>query len=144
MGKMTSSKPYLIRALYDWLVDNQQTPYLLVNADYPGVEVPQAHVNAGRIVLNISPQACRGLHMENDRIVFTARFSGLVVQIFLPPAAVLAIYSKENGRGMEFAVEDDVSIPDLSTTPSAVPIPSRPNRPSLTLVKNDALDDDPT
>lgn len=73
---MTSNKPYLIRAMYDWIVDNDLTPYLLVNAEYPRVEVPQEYVNGGRIILNISPKSCRGLHLENDRIVFTTRFSG--------------------------------------------------------------------
>lgn len=106
MMTMTSNKPYLIRAIYDWIVDNDFTPYLLVNSEFAGVEVPQEHVNGGRIVLNISPKACRGLHLENDRIVFTTRFSGQATQIFLSPAAVLAIYAKENGRGMEFAEEE--------------------------------------
>jgi stringent starvation protein B len=104
---MTSSKPYLIRALYDWIVDNELTPYLVVNADYLGVQVPREYVEDGRIVLNISPQACRGLHIENDRIIFTGRFGQSAVQIFTPPAAVLAIYSKENGRGMVFSDDDD-------------------------------------
>ena len=138
MMTMTSNRPYFIRAIYDWIVDNELTPYLLVNAEFPGVEVPQDHVNAGRIVLNISPKACRGLHMENDRILFTARFSGLATQIFVSPAAVLAIYAKENGRGMEFGEEYDGTQP-----PSPPPPPSGKsssdnkirNKPALTLVK---------
>jgi stringent starvation protein B len=104
---MTSNKPYLIRAIYDWIVDNDLTPYILVDAEYPGVEVPQAYVNAGRIILNISPKSCRGLHLDNDRIVFTTRFSGQTMQLFVYPQAVLAIYAKENGRGMEFGEEYD-------------------------------------
>ena len=131
MSTMTSNRPYLIRALYDWIVDNELTPYLLVNAEFPGVEVPQEHVNGGRIVLNISPKACRGLHMENDRIVFTARFSGLATQIFLSPEAVLAIYAKENGRGMEFGEEYDVPPPPA---PDSSDKKVR-NKPSLKLVK---------
>lgn len=133
MTTMTSNKPYLIRAIYDWIVDNEQTPYLLVNADYPGVQVPQEHVQNGKIVLNISPRACRGLHLENDRIVFTARFSGLSVQIFVVPSAVLAIYAKENGRGMEFGPEyGDEPPPKSSGTPSEN---KGRGRPSLTLVE---------
>ncbi|QRN05048.1 ClpXP protease specificity-enhancing factor [Legionella sp. MW5194] len=129
---MTPNKPYLIRAIYDWIVDNNLTPYILVNADYPGVQVPVAHVNNGRIVLNISPQACRGLHLENDRIVFTARFSGQTVQIFVVPAAVIAIYAKENGRGMEFGVETSEPPPP----PPVGKIERRgKNKPALTLVK---------
>lgn len=131
---MTSNKPYLIRAIYDWIVDNQLTPYILVNAEYPGVQVPEGHVNAGRIVLNISPQACRGLHLENDRIVFTARFSGQTVQIFVIPAAVIAIYSKENGRGMEFGVEH---AEPSSVAPAAKAEPKGKNKPALTLVKKE-------
>jgi stringent starvation protein B len=104
--KMTSSRPYLIRSIYDWIVDNQLTPYLLVNAEYPGVEIPQEYVTAGRVILNISPESCRGLHLDNDRIVLTTRFSGRTVQLALIPAAVLAVYAKENGRGMEFNDED--------------------------------------
>ena len=103
---MTSSRPYLIRSIYDWIVDNHLTPYLLVNAEYPGVEIPLEYVTAGRVILNISPESCRGLHLDNDTIVLTTRFSGRTVQLALSPGAVLAIYAKENGRGMEFNEED--------------------------------------
>ncbi len=117
---MTSNKPYLIRAIYDWIVDNELTPYLLVNAEYPGVEVPQEHVNGGRIILNISPKSCRGLHLDNDRILFTTRFSGQTMQLFLSPGAVLAIYAKENGRGMEFGEDYDPLPPaDAASTTSS-------------------------
>ena len=129
---MTSNKPYLIRAIYDWIVDNDLTPYILVNANYPGVQVPQEHVNAGRIVLNISPKACRGLHLENDRIVFTARFSGQSVQIFVIPSAVLAIYAKENNKGMEFGEEAAPPLPSAAT----IEVKGR-SKPALSLVKKD-------
>ena len=130
---MTSNKPYLIRAMYDWIVDNNLTPHILVNAEYPGVQVPLEHVNNGRIVLNISPQACRGLHLENDRIVFTARFSGVTVQIFVIPAAVFAIYAKENGRGMEFGEEYNEPPPAASSQNMDV----KGRKPALTLVKKE-------
>lgn len=133
MTKMTSNKPYLIRAIYDWIVDNDLTPYVLVNAEYPTVQVPDEHVNGGRIVLNISPKACRGLHLENDRIVFTARFAGKSVQIFLDPCAVLAIYAKENGRGMEFGEEFDDEPPP---PPKPEDIKKRA-KPALKLVKKE-------
>ncbi|MGQ3892125.1 ClpXP protease specificity-enhancing factor [Legionella sp. CNM-4043-24] len=132
---MTSNKPYLIRAIYDWIVDNSLTPYILVNAEYPGVEVPQEHVNNGKIVLNISPQACRGLHLDNDKIVFTARFSGLTVQIFVLPGAVLAIYAKENGRGMEFG--EEYNEPPPPETTSITDAARKRNKPALTLVKKE-------
>ena len=138
MMKMTSNKPYLIRAIYDWIVDNNLTPYVLVNADYPGVQVPEAHVNNGKIVLNISPHACRGLHLENDRIIFTARFSGEVVQICIVPAAVLAIYAKENGRGMDFGEEPLPTNIKAAPTPPVVQKESTGRRkPALTLVKKE-------
>ena len=126
---MTSNRPYLIRAIYDWIIDNNLTPYLLLNADYPGLQLPIDYVKEGRIVLNIAPQACRGLHLNNDRIVFTARFSGEAQQIVVFPAAVLAIYAKENGSGMEFALEDS-SVPAPEVTQQ-----TKNNKPFLTLVK---------
>ncbi|WP_028373182.1 ClpXP protease specificity-enhancing factor [Legionella lansingensis] len=128
--KMTSNRPYLIRAIYDWIVDNELTPYILVNASYPGVQVPQEYVKGDRIVLNISPKACRGLHLENDRIIFTARFSGESMQIFIVPAAVLAIYAKENGQGMEFG--EDLNEPP---PPAKTGTDSKARKPALTLVK---------
>ena len=134
MTTMTSNRPYFIRAIYDWVVDNDLTPYLLVNADYPGIEVPTEHVTDGRIVLNISPKACRGLHLEQDRIVFTTRFAGQATQIYLTPQAVLAIYAKENGRGMEFAEEDgDGGLPPAQ--PSTASTTQKSKKPSLKLVK---------
>jgi stringent starvation protein B len=119
--------------MYDWLVDNDLTPYLLVNAQASGVNVPNEYVNEGRIILNISPKACRGLHLENDKIIFTARFLGVPTQIFVTPAAVLAIYAKENGRGMEFEPEEEGGDPPAAPTP----IGSHQGRrkPALKLVK---------
>jgi len=133
---MTSNKPYLIRAMYDWIVDNHLTPYILVNAEYPGVQVPLEHVVGDRIVLNISPQACRGLHLDNDRIVFSARFSGVTFQIFAHPGAILAIYAKENGRGMEFGEEYNEPPPAEEIASLAKPKKGR-GRPALTLVKKE-------
>lgn len=104
---MTSTRPYLIRAFYDWIVDNQKTPYILVDAEVEGVQVPREFVKDGHIVLNISPMACQGLHIQNDRIIFSARFSGVALQVCIPPKAVQAIYARENGRGMIFNDKDD-------------------------------------
>jgi stringent starvation protein B len=133
MTNMTSNKPYLIRAFYDWIVDNELTPYLLVDAFYPGVTVPQQHVNNGQIVLNISPAACRGLILENDRIVFSARFSGQIEQIFIPPLAVLEIYVKENGRGISFPPEEEPPEPPTKTDNQPSPPPR--GKPALKLVE---------
>lgn len=131
---MTSNKPYLIRAFYDWIVDNELTPYILVDATYPGVQVPKEHIRHERIVLNISPSATRGLLLENDRIVFTARFSGQTEQIFVLPNAVLEIYAKENGRGIAFAIEEDEDPPPASSGSSESEAGTK-NKPSLKLVK---------
>lgn len=128
--EMTSNKPYLIRAFYDWIVDNQLTPYILVDAAVAGVQVPEEHVRQGRIILNISPAATRGLLLENDRIVFSARFSGQVEQIFVPPHAVLEIYAKENGRGIAFSAEE---FPPPAGGGGEANTP--PKKPSLKLVK---------
>lgn len=131
---MTSNKPYLIRGAYDWIVDNGLTPYILVNTAYFGVQVPQEHVVESRIVLNISPSASRGLLLENDRIVFTARFSGKTEQIFVPPGAVLEIYAKENGRGIAFEIED-APPPPPATSVTDAEVTSIKTKPSLKLVK---------
>lgn len=132
---MTSNKPYLIRAFYDWIVDNELTPYILVDASYPNVQVPKEHVRHERIVLNISPSATRGLLLENDRIVFTARFSGQTEQIFVAPNAVLEIYAKENGRGIAFAIEEGEDPPPPPPVSSPDADTSARNKPSLKLVK---------
>lgn len=103
---MNSSRPYLIRALYEWLVDNQQTPYMLVDAEIPGTTVPKEHVNNGSIVLNLTPDALQNLKMTNRSVSFSARFPRGHFECMVPIPAVLAIYSSENGRGMFFNEED--------------------------------------
>ncbi len=130
---MTSNRPYLIRAFYDWIVDNELTPYILVDASNPYVQVPREHIRHDRIVLNISPSATRGLLLENDRIVFTARFSGQTEQIFVVPNAVLEIYAKENGRGIAFPIEEDSEPPPAASGSGADS--SSKTKPSLKLVK---------
>lgn len=131
---MTSSRPYLVRALYDWIVDNYMTPYLVVDADAKGVDVPRQYVEAGRIILNVSPQATFGLQMRNDFITFSARFSGISRDIVVPVGAVLAIYARENGRGMVFNEEDDIGGDNGGDIPPDSPEPPR-GKPKLTVVK---------
>jgi stringent starvation protein B len=99
---MTSSRPYIMRALYEWILDNECTPYVLVNADEPGVEVPQQYVKDGQIVLNISPTAVLDLELGNDAMHFNGRFGGVPVDVFVPMQSVLGIYARENGQGMVF------------------------------------------
>ena len=101
-----SQKPYLIRALYDWIVDSALTPYLLVDATGDAVHVPPDFVEDGKIVLNISATAVRSLALENDAIGFDGRFSGSSFAVYVPIGNVLAIYAKESGQGMMFETSD--------------------------------------
>lgn len=101
--EMSPSRPYLIRALHEWIVDNQLTPYVLVDCSVEGVQVPQEHISEGRIILNVSPAATEDLRMGNEAIEFSARFAGKPQQIDVPVESVLAIYARENGRGMVFS-----------------------------------------
>ena len=109
---MTSSKPYLLRALHGWILDNDLTPHLIVDADAPGLLVPEQAIQDGRVVLNVSPSATRGLLMENDAVSFSARFGGQPQELWLPMTGILAIYARENGQGMMFADSSDETPPD--------------------------------
>lgn len=99
-------RPYLLRAYYEWLTDNGFTPYLVVDAHYYGVEVPQEYVKDGQIVLNISNGAVGNLALGNDAIEFNARFQGIPRDIYIPMGAALAIYARENGDGVMFEPEN--------------------------------------
>jgi len=103
---MTPSRPYLLRGLYEWIVDNGMTPHLLVNAEGEGVSAPIEFAQSGRLVLNVSPSAVRDLSLANDAVSFNARFAGKPQQVFVPIAEVMAVYARENGRGMLFSDED--------------------------------------
>lgn len=127
--EMTSNRPYLVRAFYDWLVDNGLTPYLLVKAEGDGVEVPQQFVEDGRITLNITPSAVRDLELGNEYISFNARFSGRPMDIFFPVSSVMGIYAQENGSGMLFPEED---AEEVDTEPDDTP---PRGRPSLKVIK---------
>lgn len=116
---MTSNKPYLIKAIYDWIVDNKCTPYIVVDAYAPEVSVPQQYVNKdGQITLNISPNAVLSLNLGIDAIVFNAKFGGVPMDIYVPSFSVLGIYARENGRGMMFE-------------PEAPPEPPKPSKPKI-------------
>jgi stringent starvation protein B len=99
---MTSSRPYLIRAVHEWIVDNSLTPQVVVDAEFEGVQVPRQYVSDGRIVLNVSERAVRSLVIGNERIEFGARFGGVVFQVSVPVTAVQAVIARENGAGMSF------------------------------------------
>lgn len=103
---MTSHRPYLLRALYEWIADNGMTPHLLVDATRPAVQVPVHSVKEGKIVLNIAERAVSRLEMSNDSIRFSARFGGVSQTVSVPVSAVLAIYARETGQGM--ALPEDI------------------------------------
>lgn len=112
---VSSRRPYLIRAIYEWVLDNGLTPHILVAADAEGVEVPAEFVtDEGKITINVGPSAVRGLELGNELISFSARFSGQPCQVSVPPGAVLALYARENGEGMLFGEveEPDPTPPD--------------------------------
>jgi len=124
---LNSSRPYIIRAIYEWIVDNRCTPHLLVDVEIEGVDVPQAYVSDGQIVLNISPTAVVGLDMGNETVAFNGRFGGVATDITVPVRAILGIYARENGQGMVF---DTAEEPDVPPDP-----PAGKGRPSLKVVK---------
>ncbi len=103
---MTSNRPYLLRALYEWIADNGLTPHVLVDAEFDGVDVPDHAIQKGKVVLNIATSATEQLQLENETIFFKARFSGKPYKITVPMGAVIAIYARENGQGMMFAQDD--------------------------------------
>jgi stringent starvation protein B len=124
----TSRRPYLIRAMHEWMSANSQTPHLVVDAGINGAEVPKAYVREGRITLNVGWQATQGLKLGNDWIEFSARFGGVAQQVRIPVAAVLGIYARETGQGMLFQDDGD--------SPPPVPGPDDTgSRPKLRVVK---------
>jgi len=131
---MTSSRPYLIRALYQCIVDNGATPYILVDADYAGAVVPEQYIQDRKIVLNIAPVAVRSLMLGDQEITFNARFGGKPMDVFVPTDSVLAIYARENGQGMMFSDE-----PGNPEPPGDGPEPGGDDdgsgKPSLRVVK---------
>ena len=104
-GPARPKRPYLLRALLEWIVDGELTPYLLVNVDSSDIRVPAEYVTDGRIVLNISPMAVRNLEVGNDMLSFDGRFGGRPFPVAVPLANVMAIYAKETGEGMMFEEE---------------------------------------
>jgi stringent starvation protein B len=126
---MTPLKPYLIRSIYEWIIDNNLTPHLLVDAGNTSAILPTEFIEDGKIVLNIRPEAIQGLSLGNEEIEFNARFSGKPMHIATPVIAVLAIYAKENGKGMIFDQEDS----DGEEPPPPVKKPTA--KPTLRIVK---------
>ncbi|MCK5726139.1 MAG: ClpXP protease specificity-enhancing factor [Thiotrichaceae bacterium] len=130
---MIPSRPYLLRAIHEWLIDSEMTPHLLVDAEQENVIVPMQFVQEGRIVLNIDYSAVQNLVLDNDAVLFNARFSGKSFNIYIPMSAVLGIYSKENEQGTMFKEEEGFDIDSGDSNPD--PTPTKPKRPHLKIVK---------
>lgn len=136
---MTPKRPYLLRALYEWIVDNDLTPHLVVDATIVGTVVPQNFVSEGQIVLNISPTAVQGLQLADHEVRFNARFGGQPMQVVVPMTAALAIYARENGAGAMFEVEPELDkMPELEgEEPASDEAEQKPakKKPNLKVVK---------
>ena len=128
-----SKRPYLIRAMHEWMVDNSHTPHIVVDAAVDEVIVPPEHVKGGRIILNISETAAHNLKLVNESISFRARFGGVPFDVWVPTRAVLGIYARETGQGMIFS--QDASNPDAEASSEAMAPIKRPAPPHLKLVK---------
>lgn len=111
--KMTANRPYLLRAFYEWIVDNNCTPYLVVDATIERVKVPTQFIQNGQIVLNVTPSAVGNLQLGNDAVTFNARFGGQPFALYIPVNAVLAIYARENGAGTVFTLEEEEDEADI-------------------------------
>ena len=129
---MTPLKPYLVRSLYEWILENGMTPYLLVDASYEGVIVPKAYVSDERIILNTHPSAVQNWVLDNEAVSFSARFSGISENLYVPISAIMATYTKENGKGMMF---DDQFEDDVPPEPSSAPVKTETKKPFLKIVK---------
>jgi stringent starvation protein B len=128
----TSRRPYLIRAIHEWALDNGLTPHIVVSADADGVTVPRQYVQDGKITLNIGQQAARGLQIGDDGIRFSARFAGQPWQVSIPVGAVLAIYARESGEGIVFSEIESGDTPPSTPPPAA---PPKRGKPQLKVVK---------
>lgn len=145
MKPLTPNRPYILRAYYDWLMDNQLTPHVVVDAFVKGTQVPQQYVKDGQIVLNIAAGAVGNLQISNEFVEFNARFGGVPQQVLLPMASIVAIYARENGAGTVFEIEDGylmedevdsvLSVVDTAEKPVAPTDESPKRRSHLTVVK---------
>jgi stringent starvation protein B len=139
---MSSNRPYLLRAIYDWISDNNLTPYVLVDAGFEGVRVPPQVIKNGQVVLNLAMRAVANLDLGNEWISFQARFSGVSQAIHIPVQAVLALYAQENGQGMMFPADEAAGALSAPSSPPGDATPpddggDKPKRgaPHLRVVK---------
>lgn len=151
MTSMTSNQPYLLRAFYEWIVDNDLTPYIVVDATNELVDVPLEFVKDGQIVLNVSPSACVNFSLDISGLAFQARFGGQPRRLSMPCEAIMAIYARENGAGTVFATEEEMAKSSKPAEPQATgpasiedvdasdntdaPIPPKKGKPTLKVIK---------
>lgn len=128
---MNSTTPYLVRAINEWILDNQCTPYLILDVNFAGVSVPMEYAKEGQIVLNIGPMAVRDLVIDNTQVSFTSRFGGVARNIYAPIDAILGIIARENGEGMWFPREK----PDPDSPPESPDDAPRKGPPNLKVIK---------
>lgn len=138
----TPKRPYLLRAFYEWIVDNGMTPHIMVDARSPKVKVPRQFVKDGSIVLNVSMTAANNLLMDNDQITFNARFGGKAMSIWLPMWSIMAIYARETQDGLNFPLEEYAESMALATAEVATPRPTLASVPDATASDSDASDTD--
>ena len=132
---MLTSRPYLLRAMYEWIVANNLTPYILVNVDYPEIAVPLRYVQNNKILLNIAPQAVRDLRLEDYAVDFETTFSGIIEYIYVPLRAIESIYAAENGRGMRFENDNDDDPAILEKRDAKKTAKKGKKRPTLVVVE---------
>ncbi len=131
-----SRRPYLLRAMHEWIIDSAHTPHVIVDALKEGVEVPTAYIKDGKIVLNLSPSATQRLQLRNDWIEFDARFAGVVHHVRVPMYAVLGVYARETGEGMVFSeIEKEPTPPPPTVPDKTTATSSEARRAKLTVVK---------
>lgn len=146
--QFTSNKPYLLRAIHEWIVDNDATPHVVLFAENPQVIVPQEYVDNGKIVLNISPGAANELLIDDEGLSFKARFGGRPFEIYSPMNAIISLYATETGEGMTFDIENEIPPDDFPPPSGPKPIkeessdkgstsskPAKSKRPALKIVK---------
>jgi len=133
---MIPKRPYFLRAFYDWISDSGLTPHLVVDANYQGVSVPQAHVENGRIVLNASMQAVQSLVLDDEYVSFSARFSGKPFNLYLPIYSILGIYAAENGEGIVLAEMDGNDKDPAANSPTAATVNTAPPPPKISAVRS--------
>ncbi|UYF71295.1 ClpXP protease specificity-enhancing factor [Acinetobacter ursingii] len=136
---LSPTRPYMARAIYEWICDNQLTPYLLVDATQPYTSVPEQFVKDGQIVLNIAPHAVHQFQMSNDAVSFSARFGGVARDIYVPISALLGIYARENGQGLFFDPDEYANVQKTedtlkSNTQAQVESETPKKKPSLRLL----------